>query len=60
MSIGVAAEKVEHIKDSGADELATGCPACKIHLEDALNHFGVKSPVRHAVEYLAESYRAGK
>lgn len=60
MSIGVAAEKVEHIKDSGADELATGCPACKIHLEDALNHFGAKRPVRHAVEYLAESYRAGR
>lgn len=59
LSIGVAAEKVEHIKDSGASELATGCPACKIHMEDALGHFGIKTPVRHAVEYLAESYRAG-
>ena len=60
MSIGVAAEKVEHIKGSGANELATGCPACKIHMEDALSHFGINKPVRHAVEYLAESYRAGK
>ena len=60
MSIGVAAEKVGHIKDSGASELATGCPACKIHMEDALNHFGINKPVRHAVEYLAESYRADR
>ncbi|MDT8316782.1 MAG: (Fe-S)-binding protein [bacterium] len=59
MSIGVAAGKVEHIKDSGASELATGCPACKIHMEDALNHFSHNTPVRHAVEYLAESYRSG-
>ena len=60
LSLGVAAEKVENIKKSGAREVATGCPACKIHMEDALNHSGTKTPVRHAVEYLAESYRAGR
>lgn len=60
MSIGIAGEKVNSIKDSGAEELATGCPACKIHLEDALNHFGARTPVLHTVEYLAQAYKAGK
>ena len=60
MSIAIAGEKVESIKNSGADELATGCPACKIHIEDAMHHNNVTTPVRHTVEYMAESYRAKK
>lgn len=60
MSISIAGQKVESIRDSGADAVATGCPACKIHMEDALHHEGLKTPITHTVEYLAESYRAGR
>jgi len=60
MSMAIASEKAANIKNSGAGELATGCPACKIHIEDALHHERVKVPVHHTVEYLAESYRNGK
>ena len=59
MSMTIAGKKVDSIRRSGADGVATGCPACKIHIEDALHHFGVKKPVSHTVEYLARSYRVG-
>jgi len=60
MSMTIAGDKVLSVKDSGAEELVTGCPACIMHMEDALNHFGHVIPVRHTVEYLAEAYKAGK
>ena len=60
MSMAVARGKVEDIANSGAEELATGCPACKTHIDDALHHFDVKSEIHHTVEYLAQSYRAGR
>ena len=60
MSMAIAGEKVESVKDSGANELVTGCPACKMHLEDAFNHFDCVKPVKHTVEYLAKAYERGK
>ena len=60
MSMKIAARKVDSINKSCADEVATGCPACKMHIEDALNHYGGSRPVRHTVEYLAEAYRQNK
>ncbi len=60
MSIAIATEKAENIKSSGANELVTGCPACKIHIEDALHHNKLNTPVHHTVEYLAESYKKGE
>ncbi|MBE9504772.1 MAG: (Fe-S)-binding protein [Proteobacteria bacterium] len=60
MSMAIAKGKVEAIKDSGASGVATGCPACKTHIDDALHHFNVKSEIHHTVEYLAQSYRAGR
>jgi len=60
MTMAIASKKAENIKNSGASELATGCPACKIHIEDALNHNKLSKPVRHTVEYLAESYGNGR
>jgi len=57
MSIDIAAKKVGAIAGSGAETVATGCPACKIHMEDAMHHYGKERPVMHTVEYLAEAYR---
>ncbi len=60
MSMAIAGDKVNSITASGADEVATGCPACKLHLEDAMNHFGERKAVLHPVDYLAEAYRVEK
>ena len=60
MSMAIAGEKVASITESGADEVATGCPACRLHLEDAMNHAGERRAVLHPVDYLAEAYRAGE
>lgn len=59
LSINVAKGKVESIRDSGADELVTGCPACTTHINDALHHYNVKADIHHTVEYLTLSYKAG-
>lgn len=57
MSIDIADKKVRAISGSGAETVATGCPACKIHMEDAMQHYGKGRPVMHTVEYLAKAYR---
>jgi glycolate oxidase iron-sulfur subunit len=57
MSIDIAEKKVRAISGSGAETVATGCPACKIHMEDAMQHYGKGRPVMHTVEYLAKAYR---
>lgn len=60
MSIDIAAKKIGAITGSGAETVATGCPACKIHMEDAMQHYGKVKPVGHTFEYLARSYKAKK
>lgn len=57
MSIDIARKKVASIDVSGAETVVTGCPACKIHMEDAMQHYGKGRPVMHTVEYLARAYR---
>ncbi len=58
LSMRVAAHKVKDIAGTGAAAVATGCPACRMQLEDALTQAGLAHPVRHVVELLAEAYRA--
>ncbi|MBE9537215.1 MAG: (Fe-S)-binding protein [Proteobacteria bacterium] len=57
MSIDIADKKIRAITGSGAETVATGCPACKIHMTDAMHHYGEERPVMHTVEYLARAYR---
>ena len=52
LSMEIACEKVENIKASGADVVATACPGCMIQLRDGLNRFGVDCEVKHVVELL--------
>jgi Fe-S oxidoreductase len=48
-------KKAAQIKDTGADVLATGCPACMIQISDMLSQAGAKIAVRHPIELLAEA-----
>ena len=47
--------KAESIRRSSAQVVATGCPGCKIHIEDSLNRAGLSVSVKHTVELLDEA-----
>jgi glycolate oxidase iron-sulfur subunit len=55
ISKGIGMQKAAQIKATGADVLATGCPACMIQISDMLSHLGADIAVRHPVELLAEA-----
>jgi len=56
LSTSINDEKIENIKETGADVLATGCPACMMHLNDGLARNNLDNiKVKHTVELLAES-----
>ena len=50
----IGERKAENIKRSGSRIVATGCPGCKIHIEDSLHRAGYDATVRHTVELLDE------
>ena len=54
ISKGIGEKKADQIQATGADTLATGCPACMLQISDMLSHAGAKIEVRHPVELLAE------
>lgn len=55
ISKGIGLKKATQIKDTGADVLATGCPACMIQISDMLSQTAVDITVRHPVELLAQA-----
>lgn len=55
ISKGIGMKKAAQIKDTGADVLATGCPACMIQISDMLSQAGAKIAVRHPIELLAQA-----
>jgi glycolate oxidase iron-sulfur subunit len=59
-STDIAERKVHDVSRTGADMVATGCPACMMQLFDNIHRFGEKQQVRHYVSLLAESYRREK
>lgn len=54
-SKAIGARKIEGLKDSGAELIATACPGCIMQLQDIINH--ARLPVRavHILELLAEA-----
>ncbi|HHL39017.1 MAG TPA: (Fe-S)-binding protein [Deltaproteobacteria bacterium] len=52
MSMEITREKVENIKDSGAQVVATACPGCMVQIGDGLHRFGAEAKVVHVVELL--------
>ena len=55
ISKGIGSKKAAHIQETGADVLATGCPACMLQISDMLSQAGAKVAVRHPVELFAEA-----
>ncbi len=50
----IGERKTENIKRTGSQIVATGCPGCKIHIEDSLHRAGYNATVKHTVELLDE------
>jgi glycolate oxidase iron-sulfur subunit len=57
LSSRVLAEKLGHVRETGADVLATGNPGCHMQLAAGARLAGMKLRVVHPVELLDESYR---
>lgn len=55
VTASIGSRKAQNVVDSGAEIVATGCPACMIQLTDMLSQKGAKIPVKHVVELYAES-----
>jgi glycolate oxidase iron-sulfur subunit len=57
LSSRVLAEKLTHVRETGAELLATGNPGCHMQLAAGARLAGVRLRVVHPVELLDESYR---
>lgn len=55
ISKGIGRKKAAHIVETGADIVATGCPACMIQIGDMLSQAGAQIAVRHPIELYAET-----
>ncbi|WP_018084331.1 (Fe-S)-binding protein [Desulfurispora thermophila] len=56
ISTRILAQKLENIKATGAQAVATGCPSCRQQLASGLARAGLALPVFHPVELLAMTY----
>lgn len=57
LSARVLAEKLQHVRETGAELLATGNPGCHMQLAAGARLAGMRLRVVHPVELLDESYR---
>jgi glycolate oxidase iron-sulfur subunit len=53
LSYRVLAHKLRDIKSSGAQMVITGCPACRMHLNDGLTQEQMPQKAVHTIEFLA-------
>lgn len=59
MAETILRDKVEHIRSTGADVVASANPGCMLQLEAGMRRYGVKGKVRHVVELLDDAYANG-
>ncbi|MBU0910798.1 MAG: (Fe-S)-binding protein [Proteobacteria bacterium] len=57
LSKKIGSRKAQNIMDSGADILATSCPACMLHITDMLSHKKAGIKVKHVIELYADSLK---
>lgn len=60
LALKIGRRRAENIALSGVDIVATGCPACRLQLDEALAAIGAPVRVMHTVELLAGRYGAKK
>jgi glycolate oxidase iron-sulfur subunit len=58
ISAKIGKRKRDNIKSTGCSVLATGCPACMIHISDMLSKSGDQIVVKHPVTIYAESLKS--
>lgn len=51
----VGARKMPGLKESGAEQIATGCPGCIMQLQDSINHAGLPVKAVHLLDLVAEA-----
>lgn len=57
LSGGISAKKAACIIATGADVLATGCPGCMMHIDDALRQTGSKTKTLHTLQVIEKALR---
>ena len=55
LSRKIGQKKLDRIIESGADAVATGCPACMMQITDLLSHAARPIAVKHPIELYAEA-----
>jgi glycolate oxidase iron-sulfur subunit len=55
LSLKILGRKIEAIKETGADVVATACSGCLLQLMDGLHQRGLKKEVRHLVEMVDQA-----
>lgn len=60
LSVKINRHKIDDIKQTEADTVATGCSGCMIHIADGLDKAGLDTDVVHTVQLLDEAYQKGK
>jgi glycolate oxidase iron-sulfur subunit len=55
ISKSIGMKKAPQIKDTGANVLATACPACMIQISDMLSQIAADIAIRHPIELVAEA-----
>lgn len=56
-SKAIGARKVQGLKESGAELIATACPGCIMQLQDIINHAGLPVRAVHILELMAEALK---
>jgi glycolate oxidase iron-sulfur subunit len=56
-SKAIGARKVQGLKESGAELIATACPGCIMQLQDSINHAGLPVRAVHILELLSEALK---
>jgi len=57
LSAQIGQQKRDNIKNSGAQVVATGCPACMMQISDMLSRNGDRISVKHPMEIYAEGLK---
>ncbi len=52
----VQSRKIASIRATGAAAVVTGCPGCKLYLNDGLRRAGMPASAVHTIQMLAEAY----
>lgn len=56
-SLAVNKRKMDNIRATGADIVATGCPGCQMQLNMGASHYHVSVGVVHPIQLLEEAYQ---